>query len=168
MRREELKIGTEARLQVRLCRVWHVIYTVHNIRSAARCKIQGTHTFPVSSLLLLQSSILQVLHLLLPLLLFHLFSKLHVQLKQGNNISIPVCYCRHQSKACKLSYRPLKSAYTCPFTKTCPNTTTLQNNAARLIHQCKMKSHITPILISLHWLPVATGTEFKVLPCSKC
>ena len=39
----------------------------------------------------------------------------------------------------------------------------IQNNAARLIVQKKKHDHITPTLISLHWLPVKFRIEFKIL-----
>ncbi len=36
------------------------------------------------------------------------------------------------------------------------------NAAARLIHPCPRFSHITPVLRSLHWLPVKFRVEFKI------
>ena len=36
------------------------------------------------------------------------------------------------------------------------------NAAARLIYQSPRHSHITPILISLHWLPVKFRVDFKI------
>ena len=39
----------------------------------------------------------------------------------------------------------------------------LQNNAARLITQTPSRSHITPVLCSLHWLPVKHKISYKVL-----
>lgn len=36
------------------------------------------------------------------------------------------------------------------------------NAAARLIHHCPRFSHITPVLIELHWLPVKYRVEFKI------
>ncbi len=36
------------------------------------------------------------------------------------------------------------------------------NAAARLIHPCSRFSHITPVLRSLHWLPVKFRVEFKI------
>ena len=39
----------------------------------------------------------------------------------------------------------------------------VQNTAARLITLTKKRSHITPILIDLHWLPVEQRIEFKIL-----
>jgi len=38
----------------------------------------------------------------------------------------------------------------------------LQNRAARIIRRSKLREHITPILISLHWLPIEARVEFKV------
>ena len=39
----------------------------------------------------------------------------------------------------------------------------VQNRAARLITLTKKRQHITPVLKSLHWLPVVTRVDFKVL-----
>ena len=36
------------------------------------------------------------------------------------------------------------------------------NAAARLIYHCPRISHITPILIALHWLPIKCRVEFKI------
>jgi hypothetical protein len=37
------------------------------------------------------------------------------------------------------------------------------NAAARLLTQTKRRDHITPILEELHWLPVSSGIQYKVL-----
>lgn len=39
----------------------------------------------------------------------------------------------------------------------------VQNAAARVITRTKKYEHITPILISLHWLPVKQRIDFKIL-----
>ena len=39
----------------------------------------------------------------------------------------------------------------------------VQNAAARVLTKTKMREHITPILASLHWLPVVFRIDFKVL-----
>ena len=39
----------------------------------------------------------------------------------------------------------------------------VQNTAARIITLTKKRSHITPVLIDLHWLPVKQRIEFKLL-----
>lgn len=39
----------------------------------------------------------------------------------------------------------------------------VQNAAARLIHNCRKYDHISPILRSLHWLPVRQRIDFKIL-----
>jgi hypothetical protein len=39
----------------------------------------------------------------------------------------------------------------------------VQNTAARIIKQCKKYDHITPILYSLHWLPVKERIEYKIV-----
>lgn len=40
---------------------------------------------------------------------------------------------------------------------------TIQNAAARLLTRSNRRSHITPILKTLHWLPVAVRIQFKIL-----
>ena len=39
----------------------------------------------------------------------------------------------------------------------------LQNSAARLLTKTRKRAHITPILKSLHWLPVCFRIDFKIL-----
>ena len=39
----------------------------------------------------------------------------------------------------------------------------VQNTAARVLTKTRKYDHITPILASLHWLPVALRTDFKML-----
>ena len=39
----------------------------------------------------------------------------------------------------------------------------LQNRAARIVTRTKLRDHITPVLSSLHWLPVKRRIEYKVL-----
>ena len=39
----------------------------------------------------------------------------------------------------------------------------VQNAAARLLTNTKKREHITPVLVSLHWLPVHFRVNFKVL-----
>ena len=44
----------------------------------------------------------------------------------------------------------------------------VQNNAARLIFRCSRSSHVTPLLHSLHWLPVVKRIDYKLsLICFK-
>ena len=38
-----------------------------------------------------------------------------------------------------------------------------QNSAARLLKLCRKRDHITPILKELHWLPVGSRIEYRVL-----
>ena len=38
----------------------------------------------------------------------------------------------------------------------------VQNNAARLIFRTTTSAHVTPMLHSLHWLPVEQGIEYKL------
>ena len=42
----------------------------------------------------------------------------------------------------------------------------IQNSAARLVCSTPRFNHITPVLFSLHWLPVAYRIEFKILVLS--
>ncbi len=39
----------------------------------------------------------------------------------------------------------------------------MQNSAARLLTRTKKHDHITPVLASLHWLPVRFRIDFKIL-----
>ena len=39
----------------------------------------------------------------------------------------------------------------------------VQNAAARVLTRTKMREHITPVLASLHWLPVVFRIDFKIL-----
>ena len=41
----------------------------------------------------------------------------------------------------------------------------IQNAAARLVFNQPKSSHVTPLLRSLHWLPVTGHTEYKTLIC---
>ena len=38
----------------------------------------------------------------------------------------------------------------------------VQNSAARLIFQCRKQNHISPLLMSLHWLPINACIEYKL------
>ena len=38
----------------------------------------------------------------------------------------------------------------------------VQNSAARILMRVRKYEHITPILYSLHWLPISTSIEYKV------
>ena len=45
----------------------------------------------------------------------------------------------------------------------------IQNSAARLVLKKKKSEHVTPLLLSLHWLPVSDRINYKVLTlCYKC
>ena len=39
----------------------------------------------------------------------------------------------------------------------------VQNAAARVLTKTRMRAHITPVLASLHWLPVVFRIDFKIL-----
>ena len=38
----------------------------------------------------------------------------------------------------------------------------VQNSAARLIFQCRKQNHISPLLMSQHWLPINARIEYKL------
>ena len=38
----------------------------------------------------------------------------------------------------------------------------VQNSSARLIFQCRRQNHISPLLMSLHWLPINARIEYKL------
>ena len=38
----------------------------------------------------------------------------------------------------------------------------VQNSAARLVFQCRKQNHISPLLMSLHWLPINARIEYKL------
>ena len=38
----------------------------------------------------------------------------------------------------------------------------VQNSAARQIFQCRKQNHISPLLMSLHWLPINAHIEYKL------
>ena len=38
----------------------------------------------------------------------------------------------------------------------------VQNSAARLVFQCRKKNHISPLLMSLHWLPITACIEYEL------
>ena len=38
----------------------------------------------------------------------------------------------------------------------------VQNSAARLIFQCRRQNHISPLLMSMHWLPINARIEYKL------
>ena len=38
----------------------------------------------------------------------------------------------------------------------------IQNSAARLIFRCRKQNHISPLLMSLHWLPINARIEYKL------
>jgi hypothetical protein len=45
----------------------------------------------------------------------------------------------------------------------------IQNNAARLVVRVRKTDHVTPILKSLHWLPVSSRIQYKVMSiCFNC
>ena len=39
----------------------------------------------------------------------------------------------------------------------------VQNNAARLVLKARKRDHVTPLLFSLHWLPVSYRIQYKIL-----
>ncbi len=55
------------------------------------------------------------------------------------------------------------SLFTCLNQKPINRLQTVQNSAARLLTRSKRSDHITPILASLHWLPVCFRIDLKIL-----
>uniref|UniRef100_A0A3B3HB31 Reverse transcriptase domain-containing protein n=1 Tax=Oryzias latipes TaxID=8090 RepID=A0A3B3HB31_ORYLA len=53
--------------------------------------------------------------------------------------------------------------YTCLSQQSVYQLQLVQNAAARLITGTRMRDHITPVLASLHWLPVSFRIDFKIL-----
>ncbi len=55
------------------------------------------------------------------------------------------------------------SLFTCLNQKSLARLQSVQNSAARLLTSTKKCDHITPVLASLHWLPVRFRIDFKIL-----
>ena len=55
------------------------------------------------------------------------------------------------------------SLFRCLTDATLSSLQLVQNAAARLLTRTNRRSHITPILASLHWLPVRQRIHFKIL-----
>ncbi len=55
------------------------------------------------------------------------------------------------------------SLFSCLNQKTLKRLQIVQNSAARLLTRTKRYDHITPVLASLHWLPVCSRIDFKFL-----
>lgn len=67
----------------------------------------------------------------------------------------------HALVSCHLDY--CNSLFTCLSKASLDRLQTVQNAAARLLTRSRKSCHITPILTSLHWLPVTFRIQFKVL-----
>ncbi len=57
----------------------------------------------------------------------------------------------------------MQQSFHLPSTKILKRLQILQNTAARLLTGTKRFDHITPVLASLHWLPVCLRVDFKIL-----
>ncbi len=55
------------------------------------------------------------------------------------------------------------SRFTCLSNSTLKRLQVVQNSAAKLLTKSSKRSHVTPILISLHWLPVKFRIHFKII-----
>ena len=55
------------------------------------------------------------------------------------------------------------SVFTCLNKSALNKLQTVQNSAARLLTGAPRRSHITPVLSALHWLPVKFRIDFKIL-----
>ena len=67
----------------------------------------------------------------------------------------------HSFISSRLDY--CNSLFTCLSQKTLKRLQTVQNSAARLLTRSTKYDHITPVLASLHWLPVCFRIDFKIL-----
>ena len=55
------------------------------------------------------------------------------------------------------------SLYICLSQSSLKRLQLIQNTAARLLTRTSRRSHITPVLVSLHWLPVKFRINYKIL-----
>jgi len=55
------------------------------------------------------------------------------------------------------------SLFTCLNKKELDRLQAVQNSAARLLTHINKRAHITPVLASLHWLPIQYRIQFKIL-----
>ena len=67
----------------------------------------------------------------------------------------------HAFVSSRLDY--CNSLFTCLNKKELTRLQYVQNSAARLLTSTNRKSHITPVLKSLHWLPIVYRVQFKIL-----
>lgn len=67
----------------------------------------------------------------------------------------------HAFVSSRLDY--CNSLFTCLNNKELARLQYVQNSAARLLTRTSRRSHITPVLETLHWLPVAYRVKFKIL-----
>ena len=67
----------------------------------------------------------------------------------------------HAFVSSRLDY--CNSLYTCLSRQAMARLQVVQNSAARLLTRTHRRTHITPILASLHWLPIAFRVDFKIL-----
>ena len=67
----------------------------------------------------------------------------------------------HAFVSSRLDY--CNSLFTCLNKKALARLQSVQNAAARLLTSTGRRAHITPVLKSLHWLPVAYRFHFKIL-----
>lgn len=67
----------------------------------------------------------------------------------------------HAFVSSRLDY--CNSLFTCLNKKELARLQYVQNSAARLLTSINRRSHITPVLKSLHWLPVVYRVQFKIL-----
>jgi len=67
----------------------------------------------------------------------------------------------HAFVSSRLDY--CNSLFTCLSKKELGRLQIVQNSAARLLTRTNRTAHVTPLLKSLHWLPVASRIKFKIL-----
>ncbi len=68
----------------------------------------------------------------------------------------------HQSSFCWICL-PLLILLTLPSSTVKPQIKMIQNAVARLVFNEPKRAHVTPLFVSLHWLPVAACIQFKTL-----
>ena len=67
----------------------------------------------------------------------------------------------HAFKSSRLDY--CNVLYSCLNKSSMVRLQVVQNAAARLLNKTNRRSHITPILKALHWLPICFRVQFKIL-----
>ena len=86
----------------------------------------------------------------------HKIGKLRRYLDQGTTERLVHAFVSSHLDYCNSLYVNLPISYIAPLQR-------IQNAAARLVSRTRKFDHITPVLRSLHWLPVSQRIKFKIL-----